>query len=199
MLLPSVAISCLVGVYQYAIVPDIYSCETSFYVLAKADPVNPNPDYADLNASQLITNDINYIAQSISLKEAIGNKMSGINIDDFEINVVSDVDSRVLKLVVSSPERDQLASFTNLYADILSDISTDVLGVDSISIIDRAVTPDFPSGPNRFFIITLSFIFTFIFTGIVTLFLHLINTRIGSLSMFSVVDSTEVLAKIPHF
>lgn len=130
--------------YSRLFVPDIYTATTSMYVLAQRDDSR-----LDLSTSQLIANDVARLVRSDRVLRESAESLGMDSTSDYSISVSSDTNTRVINLYVAGPDAAGTAALANAIAADVSVVAQEVMEVQSVNVIDSAVVPSSPSGPNR--------------------------------------------------
>ena len=105
--------------------------------------------YSDLNASQLLTNDVVALIKSDRVMGDTAKALNMQSLAGFDIAVTSENTTRVITLSVTGEDADAAAVVANKLAESASDVAQEVMDIQSVNVIDKAVAPSNPSGPNR--------------------------------------------------
>lgn len=175
-----VVFAILTGAYCYNFMADTYSASASMYVLIKGNSEYSSSSslYSDLSASQLITNDVASLLKSDRVSNAAAAELGISSLAGYKVSVSSDTSSRVVSLTVTGTSQEGVAKVANSIARNVSDIAQSVMDVQSINVIDEAMVPSAPSGPNRkLYIAVAAFAGVFVAVAIVVL-KDMLNTRV---------------------
>ena len=137
--------------------PNQYTASTTMYVLAQ-DEDSKETAYSSISASQMITNDVATLMKSARVASEAANKLGLASIGDYDIDVTSSTTTRVITLAVTGPDAQTAADVANALVSVTSDISQNVMNLQSVNAIDQASAPTHPSGPNRPMYIAVAFI-----------------------------------------
>lgn len=139
----------LVVAVATAFMPDKYTATTDMYVLTKATSGEGTTNYTDLSASQMLTNDVTTLIKSDRVE---ADAAEAVGLDDFrgyDIDVTSSTTTRVIDLTVTGTDAEKAAEVANALVTDVSNVAAQVMNVQSVNVIDAAVTPTTPSGPKR--------------------------------------------------
>lgn len=148
----------------WGLLEDEYTAETSIYALAKSDSSSESDkgvSYTDLSASQLLANDFAQLAESTQVRDAAAKELGYEDLDDFDIKIVSDDSTRVIRLAVTSRDAQSAAVVANEIADQLGQTAIRVMNVEAVNVIDAAEVPKTPSGPHRSYYVAIAFLVGF--------------------------------------
>lgn len=139
------------GVYSYAFMANTYTASTSMYVLAKQTSANSDnaANYSNLNASQMLANDVSTLLKSDRIAADTVKNLHLDSLKGYSTKVTSETTSRVITLSVTGSDPDTSAAIANEMASNVSKVAQQVMDVQSVNVIDQAVSPSSPSGPNR--------------------------------------------------
>ena len=104
---------------------------------------------SDLSAGQMLTNDVAAIVKSDRVKKDVASQLGLESLADYKLNVTSSTTTRVITLSVTGTDPSGSAAVANAFVRDVSLVAQDVMGVESVNVIDSAVAPEEPSGPNR--------------------------------------------------
>ena len=71
------------------------------------------------------------------------------NLAGFDVAITSETTTRVITLSVTGEDADATAVVANKLAESASSVAQEVMDIQSVNVIDKAVAPVNPSGPNR--------------------------------------------------
>lgn len=167
------------GIFSFAIMPNSYTSDTTFYVLSQqSNSNNASSAVSDLNAGQMIANDIATLANSDFVLEDSAKSLGMQSLKGYKVSVTSATTSRVITLSVTGKDAQGSADVANAVANSISKIAKDSMGVDGFNIIDAAKTPTAPSGPNRVLYTAVAFL-AGLFVAIAGIVLiDMLNTKI---------------------
>lgn len=138
-----------VGAYSSLAMPDTYTASSTMYVMAKAGASADSVTSQELNASQLVANDVAKLLKSDRVVDEAGSKVGVAGLKGYKVEVAADTASRVLKLSVTGEDPKVAADAANAMVDIVSGVARDVMGIEAVNSVDPAVAPAQPSGPRR--------------------------------------------------
>ena len=146
----SIACTAVTAVVCYFL-PNTYTATTTMYVLSKSngDTASNVATQSDLSAGQMLTNDVAAIVKSDRVKKDVASQLGLESLADYKLNVTSSTTTRVITLSVTGTDPSGSAVVANAFVRDVSLVAQDVMGVESVNVIDSAVAPEEPSGPNR--------------------------------------------------
>mgnify|MGYP002538527358 CR=1 FL=1 len=109
----------------------------------------------------------------------------------YDISVNSSTTTRVIEISVESGEPQAAATVANKIAEVLSSVEQEVMGVESVNIVDEAKTPEAPSGPNRVMYTAVAFL-----AGLLVV-MDMVNTRVRTPEEAEELLGVPVIGRIP--
>ena len=197
-LFSSVFIGVLVFGLSLILLPNIYTANIDMYVLLKSGNVD-NPTSLNLDLSRLVANDIIELAKSDRVAITTAHKVGLKNLDDFNVEFVSNSNSRVITLSVSSPDCDNVSRVADAMVSTISDLTFNIMDVESLNVVDDAKKPIHPSGPNRIGLAFFSFFTSFILLSCCVVLYYSLNKKFFSKQEVSDLVDLAILAQIPRF
>ncbi len=201
-LLVILPIACAIaaGAYCYTMMRDVYSASTTLYVLVSEDAVDAESYsslYSNFNVSQQIANDVSQLITSNRVRSDAIRKLGWNSLGTYDIGVSSAEESRVLRIIVSGYDSEGVAKVANALAEVTSEVAQDVMNVQSVNVLDRAIEPALPSGPNRKLYILVAALggFSLAFVGI--LLSSVLDTRIHDGKTAESVAGITGLGRVP--
>ncbi|MGN0071994.1 MAG: YveK family protein [Atopobiaceae bacterium] len=196
-LLP-VACALVVGLYSVFFVRNAYTATASMYVLAQDESSSSTNLYSDLNASQMLTNDVAKLLKSDRIVNQVGSEVGVDQLKGYKVSVTSETTSRVITLSVTGPDPQKAADIVNKMMDDVSDVARSVMNIQSVNPIDRAYAPASPSGPNRLLYTAVAFL-AGLFAAIVIVVLgDMLNTRVRGPEDLEELIGVPVIGRIPN-
>ena len=165
------------GVVSFTMMDNTYTATTSMYVLAKTDD-SGQMSYNDLSASQMLSNDIATLLDSDSVKGGAAKDLGLADLDDYKISVSSETTTRVITLSVST-------------------VAQNVGAAQSINVIDKAKTPESPSGPKRTLYVAVAFLAGVFIAIAYVVLADMLNTRIRGVEEAEELLGIPVVGRIP--
>ena len=190
------------AVYCYTMMRDVYSTSTTLYVLVSEDSVDSD-SYSSLssnfNVSQQIANDVSQLITSARVRTDTARELGWDSLGGYGVSVSSGEDSRVLRVIVSGHDPAGVAEVANALAAVASDVAQEVMSVQSVNVLDRAMEPAAPSGPNRnLYIMVAAFGgFSVAFVGVILA--SILDTRIHDGKTAEDIAGITELGSIPKF
>ena len=183
--------------YAYLMLPDTYTATTSMYVLTSETVGATGSVSTELSASQMVTNDVARILRSDRASRETA-EMVGLNsLSDYNINVSSDNSTRVITLNVSGSDAQMAASIANAMTRDVASVAQEVMGIQSVNVIDSAEVPKHASGPNRLLYILAALIAGLLLVVAGVIIADLADTRIGKADDASNLLGLPVIGRFP--
>lgn len=188
-----------VGGYSVLFMHDKYTATTSMYVLVKQgeDTSSSSNLYSDLNASQMVTNDVAKLLKSDRIINQTGDQVGIDELRGYDTDVSSETTSRVITLSVTGDDPDTTAQIANAMVSNVSDVARDVMNVESVNVIDEAQTPSKPSGPNRALYTGVALLAGLFLAIVIVVVADMFNTKIRGQEDLEEVTGLPVLGRIP--
>lgn len=196
-LLP-IACALVVGLYSVIFVRNQYTATSSMYVLAQNDSSNSNSLYSDLNASQMLTNDVAKLLKSDRIVSQVGSEVGIEELKGYSVSVTSETTSRVITLSVTGPDPQTAADIVNKMIEDVSGVAQSVMNVESVNPVDMAQAPEKPSGPNRLLYTLVAFVAGLFAAIAIVVVSDMLNTKVrGSEDLEELVD-VPIIGRIPN-
>lgn len=194
-----VACALAMGVYAFMFMRNTYTATASMYVLAQGDQDSSGSSNlsTDLNASQMISNDVSTLLTSDRVLGETASDLGLENLDAYDTSVTSETTSRVIGLSVTGPDPQTAASIANGMVDNVSEIAREVMSVESVNAIDRAVAPSAPSGPNRTLYVAVAFMAGLFLAVALVVVADMLNTKVRSQDEVEALLDLPVIGRIP--
>lgn len=159
--------------------PNQYTASTTMYVLSKNADSKSGNAYSDLNAGQLLSNDVASIAKSSEVKSAVANSL-GTSLSSYDVKVDNSTTTRVITLSVTGPDPQAAANIANAYVQNISSTAQSVMDVQAVNVIDAASAPTSPSGPNRPLYIVVALLVGLFLAVAIVVIADMVNTKVRS-------------------
>lgn len=185
-----------VAVYSFLFMANTYSTTTSMYVLTLGQSETSASLYNDLNASQQVANDIAQLMDSSRVRDDAAKAVGLDNLDDFDIAVSSETNTRVITLTVTGDEPRAVAEVANALAESVGTVAKDVMNVESVNVIDEASAPEQPSGPNRPLYVAVGFLAGLFAAVAIVVLMDMIDTRVRGEEIVELLG-VPVIGRIP--
>lgn len=186
------------GVFSFVAMDDVYTAQTSIYILANEDTSQGQSTYYnDLNASQLLANDVATLLNSDRVSADAAKALGLESLADYDASVTSETTTRVVSLSVTGPDPDETAAVANEMARQVSIVAQEIEMADSINVIDEAVSPDAPSGPNRTLYIAVAFLAGLFLAVAIVVLMDMLNTRVRSAEEVEELLDVSVIGRFP--
>lgn len=184
--------------FSWGLMQNQYTATVSVYVLtAKDDPNSNTTAYNDLTASQLMANDIATLAKSETVQKRTAESLGMSSLDGYKISVEAGTTTRVISISVTAGKPDAAAIVANEIATVLSTVAQDVMGVESVNVVDAAQVPTSPSGPPRTMYTAVAFLAGIFLAVAIVVLLDMLNTRVRNPEEAEELLGVPVIGRIP--
>ena len=140
----------VMGAASVLLMGNTYTADTTLYVQAQQNATDSSNNlYSDLNAGQMIANDVASLADSETVLSAAAADLGLDSLEAYKIGVTSESTTRVVKLSVTGKDPNATTEVANAVAAAISETAQRSMGVEGVNVIDEAKVPSEPSGPNR--------------------------------------------------
>ena len=187
------------GVYSYAFMANTYTASTSMYVLAKQTSANSDnaANYSNLNASQMLANDVSTLLKSDRIAADTVKNLHLDSLKGYSTKVTSETTSRVITLSVTGSDPDTSAAIANEMASNVSKVAQQVMDVQSVNVIDQAVSPSSPSGPNRSMYIAVALLAGLFIAIAIVVVSDMLNTKVRNADEVEELLGLPVIGRMP--
>lgn len=189
----------VVGVFSYAFLRDEYTATASMYVLVQQSnsDTSSNSLYSDLNASQMLTNDVSKLLKSDRIVDQAGSEVGVDHLSGYKVDVTSETTSRVITLSVTGPDAQKSADIVNRMMTDVSDVAHSVMGIQSVNPIDQAVAPTSPSGPKRPLYVLVALLGGLFVAIAAVVIQDTLNTKVRGVEDLEATVDVPVIGRIP--
>lgn len=188
----------VMGVYGYGFMGNTYTASTSMYVLARNADANTSANLStDLNASQMISNDVSTLLTSDRVKGETASDLGLESLSGYSISVSSETTSRVVGLSVTGPDPEVAAKIANTMVEKVSQIAREVMNIESVNAIDQASAPAAPSGPNRPLYVAVALMAGLFAAVAIVVVADMLNTRVRGQEEVEELLGVPVIGRIP--
>ena len=194
--LPVVLALATAGV-SWGLMQNQYSATVSVYVLTSSANEQTPIQNSDLTASQLMANDISELASSDSVSERTAEELGMSSLDGYDVSVNSSTTTRVIEISVVSGDAQASATVANKMAEVLSSVAQEVMGVESVNVIDEAKAPTAPSGPNRVMYTAVAFLAGLFLAVAIVVVMDMVTTRVRTPEEAEELLGIPVIGRIP--
>ncbi|ODA40170.1 Wzz/FepE/Etk N-terminal domain-containing protein [Desulfosporosinus sp. BG] len=153
------------GIISFYIIKPVYQASTTLIVGKKAaeegQAANQMLDNSVLLANQQLAKTYATIAQSRTVEQSVLNDLNlSLTVEELDklISINPVKTTEILEIQVSNTDPKLAASIANTMAQEFSKAVIEIKKVDSVSIVDTAVTPDKPVKPNKTLNILIAFV-----------------------------------------
>lgn len=194
--LPVVLAIATAGV-SWGLMQNQYTATVSVYVLSSSSNEQNTIQNSDLTASQLMANDIAELANSDTVLERTAEELGMSSLKGYKISVNSSTTTRVIEISVTTGQSDAAAVVANKIAEVLSSVAQDVMGVESVNVVDQAKAPEAPSGPNRVMYTAVAFLAGIFLAVAIVVVMDMVNTRVRTPEEAEELLGVPVIGRIP--
>lgn len=194
--LPVVLAIATAGV-SWGLMQNQYTATVSVYVLTSSSNEQNTIQNSDLTASQLMANDIAELAGSDIVAERTAEQLGMSSLEGYDISVNSSTTTRVIEISVTTGQAEAASVVANKIAEVLSSTAQDVMGVESVNVVDQAKAPDAPSGPNRPMYTAVAFLAGIFLAVAVVVLMDMLNTRVRNPEEAEELLGVPVIGRIP--
>ncbi|WP_225748718.1 YveK family protein [Paraeggerthella sp. Marseille-Q4926] len=196
--LPIVLAVATAGV-SWGLLDNQYTAKVSVYVLnSKEKEGTANTTvYNDLTASQLMANDIATLAKSDTVQEKTAQSLGMESLKGYKISVESSTTTRVIDISVTAEKAEAASIVANEIAKVLSTVAQQVMGVESVNVVDQAKVPVEPSGPSRAMYTAVAFLAGIFLAVAIVVVLDMVNTRVRNPEEAEELLGLPVIGRIP--
>ncbi len=187
------------GVYSYAFMANTYTASTSMYVLAKQTSANSDnaANYSNLNGSQMLANDVSTLLKGDRIAADTVKNLHLDSLKGYSTKVTSETTSRVITLSVTGSDPDTSAAIANEMASNVSKVAQQVMDVQSVNVIDQAVSPSSPSGPNRSMYIAVALLAGLFIAIAIVVVSDMLNTKVRNADEVEELLGLPVIGRMP--
>lgn len=191
--------------YSYRFMPDYYSAYATLYILVdeNSSESGQSASYSGLSynmgVSQQIASDVSELLMSRRARLLVQDYMETELPLNYSVSAFVDDDSRILQLSVSSSDSSIVADVANALSKVAAELAHNIMNVDSINVIDWAVDPVSPSGPNRNIYILGAAGASFVATAAAVLLAAKADTRVRSALDAERATGLTFVGKVPTF
>lgn len=186
------------GVYSFFFMSNTYTASTSLYVLTKTETSNGSSNmYSDLNASQLLTNDVATLIKSDRVMGDTAKALSMQSLAGFDVAITSETTTRVITLSVTGEDADATAVVANKLAESASSVAQEVMDIQSVNVIDKAVAPVDPSGPNRPMYVAVALMAGLFLAVAAVVMADMLNTKVRRVEEVEDLLGLPVIGRMP--
>lgn len=173
-----VVLAALVAIVSF-FMPDQYTASTTMYVLSRQDESAQSTNmFSDLNASQMLTNDVATILKSDRVSADVAEQLGLEDLDAYDVSVDNTTTTRVITLSVTGTDPVLTAQVANAFVTDVSSVAQEVMNVQSVNVIDSAATPTVPSGPRRALYTAVGFLAGLFIAVAIVVAEDALNTRV---------------------
>ena len=193
-----VACAAAMAAVSFLLLSNTYTADTTLYVQAQEATQGTSSNlYSDLNAGQMIANDVASLADSESVLDAASAQLGITDLKAFQISVSSESTTRVIKLSVTGKDPRECSQVANAVGAAISKVAQESMGVQGVNVIDEAKTPTEPSGPNRKLDTAVAFLGGLFVAVAGIVLVDMVNTKIRGVDDAEETLGVPVIGRIP--
>lgn len=184
----------------YVIAP-VYTATTSLYVLNKQSAENII-NYSDLQSSALLTADYRELILSKRVLSAVAGQYDidvGTMQKDFDINVTSANNTRVIEISVTSGDPVLAANLANAIGKEFAVTVVEIMDANNVNFVDMAEPPIEPSAPKKLETIAIAGVAALMLAVGIAVLIEMLNTTIRTADDVEKMLGLTVLARVPEF
>ncbi|MDY2777093.1 MAG: Wzz/FepE/Etk N-terminal domain-containing protein [Collinsella sp.] len=187
----------VMGGASFLLMKNTYTARTSMYILARNPNQSAGANYSDLNASQLLANDVATLLKSDAVVNGAARNLGLESLDGFDVSVANESTSRVITLSVTGTDPEETARVANAIASEVATVAQDVEMAESINVIDSAKAPEAPSGPKRPLYVAVAFMGGLFAAVAIVVIMDMLNTRVRNSDDAEELLGVPVIGRIP--
>lgn len=139
--------------YGYSmLLPDTYTASTTIYILGGGADNESGVGTQDLSMGSMLTSDVSALITSTAVKDEAASSLGLESLSGFKLSATNSSNSRVMTLSVEGTDPSACAEVANTVVKVVDDMAVDIMGIQSVNVVDAASVPYYPSGPNRLLI-----------------------------------------------
>jgi len=149
-------------VYTFLIVKPIYQSDTSIYIGKYTESESKSIMYNDVLLNDRLVKDYREIVKSRLIADEVIKEM---NLKDItykklasKLDVTSKEDTRLIVISATDINPEFSKNLADKVAEAFQKKATEIMKVENIQIIDKAIIPEVPIKPNKIANITISFL-----------------------------------------
>jgi succinoglycan biosynthesis transport protein ExoP len=196
-LVPLIITLC-VGVYYFGYAKNQYTAESKLYVLIDYEDTTGNMRY-DVTTSTSFAGDYQQLITTHEVLTAAAQRLGVDDLDDVDIEVSSQSNTRVLNLSVVGTDPVFCMNVANTISEVFIDYMSSITQTNSISIASRALLPERPSGPSRVRNTAVAFLAALFAAAAFFIVIEVMNTTIRTSEDVEENLNLPVLARITGY
>lgn len=203
-ILSLIALALILGIlYTFFYVKPLYQSNTSIYIGKSTKPDSVAIMYNDVLLNDRLVNDYRELVKSRLIADEVIREMGlrDITYDQFaaKMNVASKKDTRLIYITATDQNPELAKNLADKVAEVFRNKATDIMRVDNIQIIDKAILPEEPITPNKYINITISFLIGFLLGLSIVLIMEYFDDTVKTPDDAIKYIDLPVLCSIPIF
>ncbi len=160
--------------------PDQYTATTNMYVLSKNtdSQSDSSTDFNNLNAGQLLANDVTSIAKSDRVASEVAKQVGLKSLAGYDIDIENSANSRIITLSITGTSPKKTADIANAYVRTTAKVAQRVMGQPAVNVVDAASVPTAPSGPRRTLYVVVAFLVGLLLAAVIVVLADRLNTKV---------------------
>lgn len=189
----------LTALVSWAFLANTYTASVSMYVLTSSSENQTSSLSTDLSASQMLTNDVAELIQSdrVLTQTAHDLGMQEEELASYDLEVTSSTTTRLITLTVTGKNIEAAPAIANGIANTTDEVAQEIMDIEAINVIDKAATPDSPSGPPRAMYTAVAFLAGLFLAVAIVVLMDMLNTRIRKPEEIEELLELPVIGRIP--
>lgn len=201
MIVLPIVFALVTAVASWTMLANTYTATVSMYVLANSSQSanSSSTFYTDLNASQMLTNDVAELIKSDRVLNQTANDLGMVesDLEDYEVDVASSTTTRLITISVTGDTPNSTAAIANGLANTTNTVAQEIMDVEAVNVIDQAPVPDSPSGPPRTMYVAVAFLAGIFVAVALIILMDMVNTRIRKPEEIEELLDIPVIGRIP--
>lgn len=148
-------------VYTFFYVKPIYQSETTVYIGKSTVSESIAISYTDVLLNDRLVNDYRELVKSRLIADTVIKEMNLKNITynqlKAKLSVTSKKDTRIIVITSSDSDPEFAKNLVDKVAEVFQKKAVEIMKVENIQVIDRAMVPNAPAKPNKLIYLAISF------------------------------------------
>ncbi len=145
----------------------------------------------------MLANDVSTLLKSDRIAADTVKNLHLDSLKGYSTKFTSETTSRVITLSVTGSDPDTSAAIANEMASNVSKVAQQVMDVQSVNVIDQAVSPSSPSGPNRSMYIAVALLAGLFIAIAIVVVSDMLNTKVRNADEVEELLGLPVIGRMP--
>lgn len=197
----SVVFATAAGLWSHYVLVPVYSANTTLYVGKNAD--NNSSLSGDLDLGDMLILDYQELAKSRLVSSKI---IEELELSDFSPEKISSMieisqkkETRILQIIVSDTNSQRAMDIANKVAEVLKEKVEQIMRIENVQVIDKAILPQFPTKPNKTMNTAIGFIFGMALGLGIVIFMEFLDDTLKTAEDVKEHLDMPVIGMIPSF